>query len=91
MIRSVHPGFWIRIFLHPGSRIQGLKKHLIPDPDPQHWYDVHLCSILADLGDIISVCPYCIETFPENSTRRTDVRVRYLFSIFCSSKWQYMY
>jgi hypothetical protein len=21
----------------PGSRIQGVKKHQIPDPDPQHW------------------------------------------------------
>ncbi len=23
-------------FTHPGSRIQGLKRHLIPDTDPQH-------------------------------------------------------
>jgi|688.fasta_scaffold1346196_2 hypothetical protein len=29
--------FWIRIFLHSGSRIQGLKKHRIPDPNPYHW------------------------------------------------------
>jgi hypothetical protein len=21
----------------PGSRIQGSKRHLVPDPDPQHW------------------------------------------------------
>jgi len=25
---------------HPGSRIQGSKKHRIPDPDPQHWSKV---------------------------------------------------
>jgi hypothetical protein len=24
---------------HPGSRIQGSKRHRIPDPDPQHWLD----------------------------------------------------
>jgi hypothetical protein len=23
--------------VHPGSRIQGSKRHRIPDPDPQHW------------------------------------------------------
>ncbi len=31
---------WIRIFYHPGSRIHildsGVKRHCIPDPDPQH-------------------------------------------------------
>ncbi len=27
----------IRIFFHPGYRIQGSKKHRILDPDPQHW------------------------------------------------------
>jgi hypothetical protein len=26
---KIHPG--------SGSRIQGIKKHRIPDPDPQHW------------------------------------------------------
>jgi hypothetical protein len=24
-------------FTHPGSRIQGSKRHRIPDPDPQHF------------------------------------------------------
>jgi hypothetical protein len=28
----------------PGSRIQGVKKHRIPDPDPQHCFHVFLCS-----------------------------------------------
>jgi hypothetical protein len=39
MIRVVHPGSRIRMltFSHPGSRIQGSKRHPIPDPDPQHW------------------------------------------------------
>jgi len=34
MIRVVHPGSRIRIltFSHPGSRIQGSKRHPIPDP-----------------------------------------------------------
>jgi hypothetical protein len=38
MIRVVHPGSRIRMlsFSHPGSRIQGSKRHPIPDPDPQH-------------------------------------------------------
>jgi hypothetical protein len=34
MIRVVHPGAQIRMltFSHPGSRIQGSKRHPIPDP-----------------------------------------------------------
>ena len=34
MIRVVHPGSRIRMltFSHPGSRIQGSKRHSIPDP-----------------------------------------------------------
>jgi hypothetical protein len=34
MIRVVHPGSRIRMltFYHPGSRIQGSKRHPIPDP-----------------------------------------------------------
>ncbi len=37
MIRDVNPvsGSWF--FTHPGSRIQGSKRHRIPDLDPQHW------------------------------------------------------
>ncbi len=34
MIRVVHSGSWL--FTHPGSRIQGSKRHRIPDSDPQH-------------------------------------------------------
>ncbi len=46
MIRVVHPGSRIRMltFSHPGSRIQGVKKHPIPDPDPQHWFPVPFFS-----------------------------------------------
>jgi hypothetical protein len=43
MIRDVHPGFRIPdldFFTHSGSRIQGRKRHQIPDPDPQHWIRV---------------------------------------------------
>jgi hypothetical protein len=25
---------------HSGSRIQGSKRHRIPDPDPQHWINI---------------------------------------------------
>ncbi len=25
-------------FTHPGSRIQGSKRHRVPDPDPQRWW-----------------------------------------------------
>ncbi len=37
MIRVVHPGSGSLHFTHPGSRIQGSKRHRIPDPDPQNW------------------------------------------------------
>jgi hypothetical protein len=40
MIRVVHPGFGI--FTHPGSRIQGSKRHRIPDPDPQNCLEERL-------------------------------------------------
>ncbi len=39
--RRYDPGCSSRIrmltFYPPGSRIQGSKRHRIPDPDPQHW------------------------------------------------------
>jgi hypothetical protein len=31
----------------PGSRIQGSKRHRIPDPDPQHWSRGSPSSIIA--------------------------------------------
>jgi hypothetical protein len=31
------PGSEIWQQIHPGPRIKGVKKHRIPDPDPQHW------------------------------------------------------
>jgi hypothetical protein len=36
MIRVVHPGSRIRMLTFYPSRIQGSKRHPIPDPDPQH-------------------------------------------------------
>jgi hypothetical protein len=64
MIRDVHPGSGSRFFSiqdpgsmgqdSTGSRIQGSKKHLIPDPDPkpdaQHWlltenYHLFCCGL----------------------------------------------
>ncbi len=38
MIRDVHHGSLIRIFILYPYRIQGSKRHRFPDPDPQHWY-----------------------------------------------------
>jgi hypothetical protein len=40
MVRIRDPRSGIRKKIHPGSgsRIQGVKKQRIPDPDPQHWY-----------------------------------------------------
>ncbi len=37
---------------YSGSRIQGAKRHRIPDPDPQHWLLVSLLllTFLAMLG-----------------------------------------
>jgi hypothetical protein len=32
------PRFGIRKKTYSGSRIQGSKRHRIPDPDPQRWY-----------------------------------------------------
>ncbi len=31
------PGSGKKPILDPGSRIQGSKRHRIPDPDPQYW------------------------------------------------------
>jgi hypothetical protein len=50
--RKYDPGcssrFWILIFTHPRSRIQGSKRHRNPDPDLQHWKVVHtLLPILS--------------------------------------------
>jgi hypothetical protein len=38
MIRVVHPGSRIRMLTFYPSRIQGSKRHRIPDPDPQHCF-----------------------------------------------------
>ncbi len=39
MIRDAHPGSGSWFFTLPGSRIQGSKRHRIPDPDPQHCFE----------------------------------------------------
>ncbi len=41
MIRVVRPRSRIRILTFYPSRIQGSKRHRIPDPDPQHWLGKH--------------------------------------------------
>jgi hypothetical protein len=37
-IRNPRSGIRKKPIPDPGSRIQGSKRHRIPDPDPQHWY-----------------------------------------------------
>ncbi len=49
IIWDVHPGFRIRIFFP--SRIQGPKRHLIPDPDPQHCV-THPFMLITSLGGL---------------------------------------
>ncbi len=41
----------IRILTSYPSRIQGLKRHRIPDPDPQHWLvcTLHICFLSSHL------------------------------------------
>jgi len=46
LIRVVHPGSESWFFTHPGSRIQGSKRHRIPDPDPQHCYVVKETAVV---------------------------------------------
>jgi hypothetical protein len=36
---DVHPGSGSRILIFYSSRIEGSKRHRIPDPGPQHWYN----------------------------------------------------
>jgi hypothetical protein len=59
---DVYPGSRILIF-YP-SRIQGSKRHRMPDPDPQHWEYVYLFSeICTDnfyyFQNIFTVCLFC--------------------------------
>ncbi len=44
MIWVVHPGSGSWLFTLPGSRIQGSKRHRIPDP--QHWLNIWPLSLL---------------------------------------------
>ncbi len=54
MIRVVHPGSRIRMLTFYPSRIQGSKRHRIPDPDPQHCLNflqklkIHIIGTDAD-------------------------------------------
>ncbi len=59
MIQVVHPGSgsWIRIliFTHLGSRIQGSKRHRIPDPDPQHLFQMRRFQLGDDAVDLQAI------------------------------------
>ncbi len=54
MVRVVHPGSGSWFFTHPGSRIQGSKRHRIPDPNLQHWIEG---VPTGELGPSLAVVP----------------------------------
>ncbi len=57
MIRVVHPGSESWLFTHPGSRIQGSKRHRIPDPQhspPPHFYVYLEYQWNKEKGDLIN-------------------------------------
>jgi hypothetical protein len=63
MIWVVHPGSdpGSRFFTHPGSRIQGSKRHRIPDLDPQHGLIMYIQNgkpshLLAGKLSMLHVC-----------------------------------
>jgi hypothetical protein len=60
----------IRIF-HPGSRIPypGSKRHRIPDPDPQHWYDPGWNPDPQDRTD-----PGCLSRVPDQIRIQSRIR-----------------
>jgi hypothetical protein len=56
MIRVVHPVSVSRILIFYPSRIQGPKRHRIPDPDPQH------CEKLGGKNpSVVRFCWICTE------------------------------
>ncbi len=60
MILVVHPGSRIRIMTFYPSRIQGSKRHRIPDPDPQQKikiriWDEHPRSYFREIGNFFWV------------------------------------
>jgi hypothetical protein len=55
MIRIVHPGSGSWFFTHPGSRIQGSKRHRIPDPE-------HLYSFSCMWRGILFLCLAVLRT-----------------------------
>ncbi len=82
--RKYDPGCSFRIpdpdpdFTHPGSRIQGSKRHLIPDPDPQYWF-VRLLR-LADRAVKVKFATF-LDSEPAHSTQW---KVRGQYRILCS-------
>ncbi len=65
MIRVVHPGSLIRILIFYPIRIQGPKRHRIPDPDPQHCPGSALVGVIAQYsGDFLHLlCPFYKQRF----------------------------
>jgi hypothetical protein len=61
----------------PGSRIQGSKRHRIPDPDPQHWLTLLYFSEMYKISYILSYM-----------TSDTGTGTLFVFSaLFFSVRW----
>jgi hypothetical protein len=74
MIRDDHPGSRIRIlaFTHPGSRTQGLKRHRIPDPDPQHSLKVNHLYLAAILNCSLNYRLFIANNLLRFAMRKSD-------------------
>jgi hypothetical protein len=55
MIWVVHPGPQIRMLTFYPSRLQGSKRHRIPDPDPQHCRKYKKLTLVRSLTAAFSV------------------------------------
>jgi hypothetical protein len=55
--------------IHPGSRIQGVKKHRIPDPDPQHCTGI---SLSTEFASNIGTSSYLLDFLFQNFMKDLD-------------------
>ena len=70
------PGSESWLFTQPRSRIQGSKRHRIPDPDPQHWIIEMALSCHSDFMSIF--CLNRIAHVPEHNLPWAAVSVKSL-------------
>ncbi len=80
MIRVVHPGSGSLLFTHTGSRIQGLKRHRIPDPE--HCCQGFIIAWNCDKSrcNCSSCCPFIMfVTLRLSANLRLKTRIRIIF------------